>query len=209
MYKNNKVLMNNFIIEIQEFWDELIYLLKKDWENFKKFYNEKKQLLLLILVSFIGVKTVGILNFGKYYNKYCDKTMSGGANQPPPPPKEGGDNKSSGGEDNGDSKKKGDDSTGKPKKTISQKLWSATKKTGKGTARESKQFLHQLSTGVRSWSSGPILGNLGIVKDSIMGAFAIIGILLAIVGIISLPFLIFMILVYSIIKSMAKYLMLI
>ncbi len=86
--------MNNFIIEIQEFWDELIYLLKKDWDNFKKFYNEKKQLLLLILVSFIGVKTVGILNVGPLYKKYCDKTMSGGGgnNAQPKEKPEGQDN---------------------------------------------------------------------------------------------------------------------
>jgi hypothetical protein len=201
--------MNNFIIEIQEFWDELIYLLKKDWENLKQFYNEKKQLLLLILVSFIGVKTVGILNIGSLYNKYCDKNMKGGGNNAPKQQAEkppSGDSGDSG--DGGDSKKGGENSS-TPQKTISQKLLSATKKTGKGTTREGKQFLHQLSSGIRSWSSGPILGNLGMVKDSIMGAFAIIGIILAIVGIISLPFLIFMILVYSIIKVMGKYLMLI
>jgi hypothetical protein len=204
--------MNNFIIEIQEFWDELIYLLKKDWENLKKFYNEKKKLLLLILVSFISVKTVGILNIGSLYNKYCDKNMKGGGNNAPkqqaekPPSGDSGDGGDGG--DGGDSKK-GGETPSTPQKTITQKLFSATKKTGKGTAREGKQFLHQLSSGIRSWSSGPILGNLGIVKDSIMGAFAIIGIILAIVGIISLPFLIFMILVYSIIKVMGKYLMLI
>lgn len=77
----------------------------------------------------------------------------------------------------------------------------ATPKTKLGRIeRLSQRFRHGVAT-----MPGPILGNMGIISNAVVGGFAIIGVLLAIAGVITIPFLLFMAAVYGVLKAIANY----
>ena len=67
--------------ELTEFTDELVLLLKQDWEKTKKFIREHKNYFLWVCALFIGAQFTDIMTLGKSWDNYCKKNgiQNGGA----------------------------------------------------------------------------------------------------------------------------------
>ena len=190
-----------WVTEIQIFLKELWELLKDDFQKFKIFINEKKQYIYWIIISFISIQFVSIFTVGKNYDNYITKHCGGSLNQT------GGD---------GEGPAQGPAAAAPAAAAPAAPAAAGTAAAGPaaagtaGTAGPAKHKEGRLSKLSKRFKSGlnkmpgPVLGNLGIVTNAIMGAFSLILVLLAIAGIVSLPFLIFMILVYMILKVIAN-----
>ena len=181
-----------WVTEIQFFLKELWELLKDDFQKFKIFINEKKQYIYWIIISFISIQFVSIFTVGKNYDNYITKHCGGSLNQT------GGDGEGAG------------PAAAAPAAAAPAAPAAPAAAGTAGTAGPAKHKEGRLSKLSKRFKSGlnkmpgPVLGNLGIVTNAIMGAFSLILVLLAIAGIVSLPFLIFMILVYMILKVIAN-----
>lgn len=169
--------------DFKEFINELIILLKKDYEEFKKFLKEQKQLIIFIIMAFISLQFTNVLDICQSFEKYYKKrslNMQGGANATPlvapslPP----------------------GPAAGAP---AAGNAITAEKKKASGLFAKLKGKVR----GVGMPGAGPILGNIGIITNAISGALVLIGVILAIAGAISLPFLIYLIIVYTVIKVIA------
>ena len=59
--------------ELTEFTDELVLLLKQDWEKTKKFIREHKNYFLWVVALFIGAQFTDIMTLGQSWDNYCKK----------------------------------------------------------------------------------------------------------------------------------------
>ena len=77
--------MSSFILidDIIDFTNELIYLIKQDWEKFKKFVKEYKKYVFWIVVLFITMQFTDLMSLGSSWERYCNKNSNiqkGGSN---------------------------------------------------------------------------------------------------------------------------------
>jgi len=218
--------MNKTIIdELFEFAEELTLLIKQDWEKSKQFIKKHKTYFFWILALFVSMQFTDILSLGKSWDIYCKKhnIQSGGGNSNAPPPlppprvnrsskPKGADGESSKGADGESSKgadgaKQGEEgskgtgagaggptSAGQPQRmrTQSQGLMGQSR-----IGRSQSRF-------ARTMRRNPVFGNLDKIFNMTQGMFALVMFILIIVGVLSLPVIIFIIITYCIIKNICS-----
>ena len=173
--------------ELSEFADELVILLKEDWEKTKKFVREHKKYFLWLFALFIGAQFTDIMTLGKSWDAYCKKNgiQNGGAEgNPATTTTEAKEAKAA-------LKSQGTSSTDA---SVSETDTKNTKKDGKkkGIRKNMAQSLRR----------NPVFGNMNHIFSATTSMFSLALFLLAIVGILSLPVIIFIIITYCVIKSL-------
>ena len=173
--------------ELSEFADELVILLKEDWEKTKKFVREHKKYFLWLFALFIGAQFTDIMTLGKSWDAYCKKNgiQNGGAEGNPAP------TTTTTTEAKAALKSQGTSSTDA---SVSETDTKNTKKDGKkkGIRKNMAQSLRR----------NPVFGNMNHIFNMTTSMFSLALFLLAIVGILSLPVIIFIIITYCVIKSL-------
>ena len=68
--------MSSFTLidELVDFANELIYLIKQDWEKFKLFIKEYKKYVFWVVVLLITMQFTDLMSLGSSWDKYCSKT---------------------------------------------------------------------------------------------------------------------------------------
>lgn len=219
--------MSSFILidELVDFTNELIELMKEDWKNFKLFIKEYKKYMFWILVLFITMQFTDLMSLGTSWERYCKKNdnnnidsknikynnikkiqTGGAAAVAVADPSENII----------------DAPVEKTKKEIKTDRKSAIKQMAKQKAfgkdrstsqvgSESKliakklewftKFKSGLSPNLGS-GSGPIFGNIDRIFKYTESVFIVVTSLLIILGVISLPVIIFIIVAYCVLKTM-------
>jgi len=169
----------SLVEELTEFTDELVLLLKEDWEKTKKFVREHKNYFLWLCALFIGAQFTDIMTLGKSWDAYCKKNgiQNGGGQGSPQTNKVVIDIT-----DQLKEKKKEETNTKKEEQDDS------TKKKNKGL--------------LKSLKNNPVFGNMNYIFSMTTSMFSLVLVLLAIVGIVSLPVILFIIITYCVIKSL-------
>ena len=204
------------IDELFEFTEELTLLIKQDWEKSKKFIKEHKNYFFWILALFISMQFTDILTLGKSWEIYCKKhnlQIGGSAAAPAPtpapapapknsaapapknagdaPPKNAGEAapKNEGGDGNKQSTGAG---AGGPSPTES-----GESKTKQRIGKSKSKFSQAIK-------NNPVFGNLDKIFNMTQGMFALLMFILIIVGVLSLPVIIFIIITYCIVKNLCS-----
>ena len=176
--------------ELSEFTDELVILLKEDWEKTKKFVREHKKYFFWLCALFIGAQFTDIMTLGKSWDDYCKKNgiQNGGAEGNPAPTTT---TTTEAKEAKAALKSQGTSSTNTSSSETDTKN---TKKDGKkkGIRKSIAQSLRR----------NPVFGNMNHIFNMTTSMFSLALFLLAIVGILSLPVIIFIIITYCVIKSL-------
>ena len=167
--------------EITSFTIELGELLKEDWKNFKIFIKKNKNYCLWILILFITLQFTDLLNLGASWNRYCSKNdinkihvQSGGEGGPI--------------EVSNESK-------------MEKEQKKAEKQKKKDEIKANKLATKQGMRMGRGTGMGP---GINRVFSMVSGMFVIISFILVVVGIISLPIIIFIVITYTILKYMVS-----
>ena len=213
------------IDELFEFAEELTLLIKQDWEKSKQFIKKHKTYFFWILALFVSMQFTDILSLGKSWDIYCKKhnIQSGGGNSnappPLPPPRVNRSSKPKGAD--GESSKGADGESSKGADGAKQGE-EASKGTGAGaggpTATGQPQRMRTRSQGLmgqsrigrsqsrfaRTMRRNPVFGNLDKIFNMTQGMFALVMFILIIVGVLSLPVIIFIIITYCIIKNICS-----
>lgn len=170
--------------ELSEFTDELVILLKEDWEKTKKFVREHKKYFFWLCALFIGAQFTDIMTLGKSWDAYCKKNgiQNGGAEGEPAP------------EASSEAKATADTKASSEAKAALKSQNTGSKKDGKkkGMKKSMAQSLRR----------NPVFGNMNTIFSMTTSMFSLALFLLAIVGILSLPVIIFIIITYCVIKSL-------
>ena len=197
--------MNKTIIdELFEFAEELTLLIKQDWEKSKKFIKEHKHYFLWVVALFISMQFTDILSLGKSWEIYCKKhnIKSGGGNSPPPLPPPRVD-RSTKPPQSSDSSSKSTDSSSKSTDSDTKSTDSNTKSDGSKDGVKGKVGKSQ-SKFMRNMRRNPVFGNLDKIFNMTQGMFALIIFILIVVGVLSLPVIIFIVITYCIIKNLCS-----
>ena len=176
----------HIIDELFEFTEKLIVLIKQDWEKSKKFIKEHKKYFFWILTLFASLQFTNILSIGNSWSIYCKENgiqMNGGGNLP--------------GISTPMSMKSIQTDTTKP--SSSMKEMSKTESIKK--APQKSKFGRMKSGISRNIRNNPVLGNMDKIFNMTQSMFAIIIFILIVVGVLSLPVIIFIIITYCIIKN--------
>jgi len=214
--------MVNFIFfdNLIEFLNDLYELLKEDWKKFKLFINENKKNLLWLFIALITLQITDLISFGnscnKYYKKQNAQLQHGGSTDPvvATPPAE---TKPSG---------TPEPTTAEPtkqtkieiekQKILDKKKAKLDKKKGTSESKQVQKNLDlfkklkgQTSKIGQSGAAGPVFSNLEKIFDAVGGVFSIFVTLLTILGILSLPILIFIIITYCVVKKLLRHLALV
>ena len=163
--------------ELSEFTDELVILLKEDWEKTKKFVREHKKYFFWLCALFIGAQFTDIMTLGKSWDAYCKKNgiQKGGEGDPVAT------------DASTDAK-----ATAEAKAALKSQRTSSKKEGKKGIRKNMAQSLRR----------NPVFGNMNHIFSATTSMFSLALFLLAIVGILSLPVIIFIIITYCVIKSL-------
>ena len=196
--------MSNFTLidELVDFTYELIELLKQDWEKFKIFIKEYKKYLFWIMVLFITMQFTDLMSLGSSWEKYCKKN---GIDSNSKDSNSKDSNIQTGGGNEAPAEAPKQIKTSIERKEIIKK---EGQKVARGMGSESKdidrklgffrQFKSQFSGNIGG--AGPVFGNLDRIFKYTEAMFAIFTTILIIVGVLSLPVLIFLIITYCVIK---------
>ena len=203
--------MSNFTLidELVDFTNELIELLKQDWEKFKIFIKEYKKYLFWIIVLFITMQFTDLMSLGSSWERYCKKngidSNSKDSNSKDSNSKDSNIQKGGGNEAPAPAPAEAPKETKKEKQTRIRKQ---ARQVSRGMGGESKdierklgffkQFKTQFSGNIGG--AGPVFGNLDRIFKYTEAMFAIFTTILIIVGVLSLPVLIFLIITYCVIK---------
>lgn len=162
--------------ELSEFTDELVILLKEDWEKTKKFVREHKKYFFWLCALFIGAQFTDIMTLGKSWDAYCKKNgiQKGGEGDPV-----------------------ATDASTDAKATADAK---AAAEAAKNTKKDGKKGIRKNMA--QSLRRNPVFGNMNHIFSMTTSMFSLALFLLAIVGILSLPVIIFIIITYCVIKSL-------
>ena len=200
LYNMNSSICDNFINNITEFIDELIELLKEDWRKFKHFYNENSNYIFYLFIALVTMQFTDVMSLGTSWNRYSKKNniQTGGANQSL-------------------TAQTIEEKTLSPVEAYKQK-----KISQKNTKREAKKLASQTASdaGIKKklnlfqrlkgrvsgsagahGLAGPVFSNIDGIINALGGVFTLIGFILVIVGVLSLPILIFLIITYYILKT--------
>ena len=163
--------------ELSEFTDELVILLKEDWEKTKKFVREHKKYFFWLCALFIGAQFTDIMTLGKSWDAYCKKNgiQKGGEGDPVAT------------DASTDAK-----ATADAKAALKSQRTSSKKEGKKGIRKNMAQSLRR----------NPVFGNMNHIFSATTSMFSLALFLLAIVGILSFPVIIFIIITYWVIKSL-------
>jgi hypothetical protein len=200
--------MSNFTLidELVDFTNELIELLKQDWEKFKIFIKEYKKYLFWIMVLFITMQFTDLMSLGSSWEKYCKKNnIDSNINSKDSNGKDSNSNIQKGGGNEAPAPAPAPKQTKAERKSI---IRQKARQFSRGMGSESKdierklgffrQFKSQFSGNIGG--AGPVFGNLDRIFKYTEAMFAIFTTILIIVGVLSLPVLIFLIITYCVIK---------
>lgn len=207
--------MINFIFfdNLIDFFDELYELLKEDWKKFKLFVNENKKNLIWLFITLITLQITDLITIGnscnKYYKSQNVQIQKGGAEAPvntapakPLTPIELKAQKKAVSESKvAAHKKKILEKKSSKKITESQKVQKNIDLFNELKGKKDKITKHGIA--------GPVFGNLEGIFDTLGGVFSVFAILLTIIGVFTLPVLIFIVITYCIIKKVLGHLALI
>ena len=180
--------------ELSEFTDELVILLKEDWEKTKKFVREHKKYFFWLCALFIGAQFTDIMTLGKSWDAYCKKNgiQKGGEGDPiaiATP------------------EAKAATTTATPATTDAKAAATPATTDAKAAAEAAKNTKKDGKKGIKksmaqSLRRNPVFGNMNHIFSMTTSMFSLALFLLAIVGILSLPVIIFIIITYCVIKSL-------
>ena len=206
--------MINFIFfdNLIDFFNELYELLKEDWKKFKLFMNENKKNLIWLFIALITLQITDLITFGnscnKYYKKQNAQIQKGGSNAPPTEPAKEltpvelkAQKKAESALKVAAEKKKILEKKADKKDTESQKVQKNLDLFNKLKGKKTALAKHGVA--------GPVFSNLEGIFDAVGGIFSIFVTLLTILGVLSLPILIFIIITYCVIKKILGHLALI
>ena len=220
--------MNKTIIdELFEFTEELTLLIKQDWEKSKKFIKEHKNYFFWILALFVSMQFTDILTLGKSWEIYCKKhnlQIGGSASAPasspvsspasstapknageaPPknsaPPKNAGEAPKT----TGDAPPKNEGGDGSKQGTGTGSGAGAGGPTESGESKTKQRIGKSKSKFTQAIKNNPVFGNLDKIFNMTQGMFALLMFILIIVGVLSLPVIIFIIITYCIVKNLCS-----
>ena len=185
--------------ELIIFTNELIDLINQDWINFKKFYKEHKKYMFWIFTLFITMQFTDIINLGNSWNKYCKMNsikQYGGATPPPaaaaatPAPASAP----------ASTPAAAPAAASTPVAAAATSVSTPPPTTSKLKTRS--LFRRTKSNFASSIRNNPVFGNLDKIFGAVSGMFMVIAFICLIVGIISLPVVIFIVITYCILKNL-------
>ena len=197
------------IDELIEFAEELTLLIKQDWEKSKQFIKKHKTYFFWILALFVSMQFTDILSLGKSWDIYCKKhnIQSGGDNSVAASvnisTKQGDDGAKQGddGAKQGEEGSKGTGAGAGSPTSAGQPQRMRTR--SQGLMGQSRIGRSQSRFG-RTMRRNPVFGNLDKIFNMTQGMFALVMFILVIVGVLSLPVIIFIIITYCIIKNLCS-----
>jgi hypothetical protein len=199
--------------EIEEIYQEM----KDDFKKGKEYAYQYRKTIFWIFIAFITMQFTDILSLGASWENMCqnnpnlkiNKKQKGGAEGDNAP--KGGNDASKGGNDaskGGNDASKGGDNAAKGGNDAA-KGGNDAAKSDKAALKASKNSDAGGGSSFRVFdsfrSSGPLSNFFSRIGGFIKGGFIIIGILLSILVVSFLPILIFCIILYGILKFIAKY----
>jgi hypothetical protein len=201
----------NFCNNFLDFIEELKELLLEDWRKFKIFFKQNKDYLICLFILLITLQFTDLMSLGSSWNKYnkinnINNIQNGGGEEAPPEKskkevkaekkaekkQKKADKKAFNKTDEGKAKKKEEKQDKKDKKSAEKQ---AKKDSGVDDVKSP-------DSGGSSIGSGPIFGNFGGILQAFDGMIALLTLIMIIIGIISVPILIFLVITYCIIKLM-------
>jgi hypothetical protein len=186
--------MSNITIydEFTSFITDLIELLKEDWIKFKLFIKKNKNYCLWILILFITLQFTDLLNLGASWNRYCSKNEGKTNNN-----HNLKHNQIQMGGDGGPAAPAAPE--GKPDKATAK----AEKAQAKAEKKEDKKAQKDQDKANKGGAPSPGLSEgINKVTSMVSGMFVIISFILVVVGIISIPIIVFIVITYTILKYM-------
>ena len=190
------------IHELCECVEELTLLIKQDWEKSKQFIKKHKTYFFWILALFISMQFTDVLSLGKSWDIYCKKhnIQNGSGNDVSVNSSTKQAEGSAVKQDEGSAVKQAEGSADKQVEN------GPTKGTGSPPSKGklSKKIGKSKASFTSSIKSNPVFGNLDKVFDMTEGMFTILIFILVIVGVLSLPVIIFIIITYCIIKNLCS-----
>jgi len=195
--------------DFTSFFRELVELLKEDWIKFKLFITKNKKYCLWILILLITMQFTDLLNLGSSWDRYCKKhegktthihiggSISGKGDGTGLPSAAAADAMKADKE-----KKKADKAAKKEEKKQKgkeDKAHDAQKDEAKKNLKDQKK-----ADKTKRSSAGPVFGSYDKIAGMVSGMFVIITFILIVIGIISLPVLVFIVITYTILKFMAN-----
>jgi cobalamin biosynthesis Mg chelatase CobN len=205
--------------ELSEFTDELVILLKEDWEKTKKFVREHKHYFFWLCALFIGSQITDIMTLGKSWDAYCKKNViqNGGssatatatvteapetATTPATAATPAAATAAAKvGTDTANAKAKASEAKATDAKANADAKAKASEADTKNTKKDGKKKGITKSIG-DSLKKNPVFGNMNHIFSMTTSMFSLVLFLLAIVGILSLPVILFIIITYCVIKSL-------
>ena len=171
--------------ELAEFTDELVLLLKQDWEKTKKFIREHKNYFLWLVALFIGAQFTDIITLGQSWDNYCKKNgiQNGGVLTA------------------ADVNQKMLGLTNQLKQADAEAK-TKEEETNTKEGKKDSMFKKGRKNIAKSLKNNPVFGNLNYIFSMTTSMFSLALVLLAIVGILSLPVILFIIITYCVIKSL-------
>ena len=200
--------------ELSEFTDELVILLKEDWEKTKKFVREHKKYFFWLCALFIGAQFTDIMTLGKSWDAYCKKNgiQKGGEGDPVATDASTDakaatttatpattDAKAAATPATTDAKAAATPATTDAKATADAKAALKSQRTSSKKDGKKKGMTQSMAQSMRR---NPVFGNMNNIFSMTTSMFSLALFLLAIVGILSLPVIIFIIITYCVIKSL-------
>jgi hypothetical protein len=218
------------IDELFEFTEELTLLIKQDWEKSKKFIKEHKNYFFWILALFVSMQFTDILTLGKSWEIYCKKhnlQIGGSAAAPAPAttpapaptPKNAGEapgpknaGEAPGPKNAGEApgpKNAGEAPGPKNEGGNGNKQGTGAGAGGPGPTESGESKTKQRigkskSKFSQAIKNNPVFGNLDKIFNMTQGMFALLMFILIIVGVLSLPVIIFIIITYCIVKNLCS-----
>ena len=219
----------NFFENLIDFFDELFELLKQDWKKFKLFVKENKKKLLWIFIALITLQFTSLIHVGNSCNKYYkvenNKLQRGGSaasfDQAAKAAHAAAQGAAGAAPAAGAAGAAPAAAAPKSRREIAKQrvLEKQAKKKAMKKDSESKNVQKNLDLfnklkGEKDKLSkdglaGPIFGNIDSIFEKLGAIFSLFAVILTILGILSLPILIFIVITYCIIKKVLTHLALV
>lgn len=223
--------MNNLIDDIIEVTDELIILMKQDWENFKKFVKEYKTYIYWIVVLIITMQFTDLMSLGASWDRICKKNAikqsGGGGNTGIAPATETKAAEPAAG--TGETKA-AEPAAGTGETKAAAPATGAAAAAGTGETKAGRTFDKNLIKQFASKSpeskdveqklgffkrmkayvsgpttgkyglAGPVFGSIDRITTYLQGLISVFTLVLVILGVVSIPVFIFLVITYTVFK---------
>ena len=195
--------------EFTSFITDLVELLKEDWRKFKLFIKKNKNYCLWILILFITLQFTDLLNLGASWNRYCKKheykqIQIGGDGDAPAPLSDKDQAKAVKAQAKESLKAvkaqaKADKKTEKSQSKAEKAEKTDAKKADKAQAKDAKK------EGKAAAGPAPSLGpSIEKIMNMTSGMFVIISFILVVIGVLSLPIIVLIVITYTILKFLVS-----